>query len=508
MSLSTRLSLFFLAALAVVLLGFSSTLYLLGRSYLTNQLDERLEKALDTLEAAVDIETDGLEWEPRDRRLTLGVENGVEQVRWTVHDGAGGVVDRSPNLVNEPFPPHIDPEALPEMPIDGTSMTDVPGWRIARRHLRLTELLNLGRGHPENDSDDDIEYPELVLTAGLSPFPTEASLYRLALALGGVSAAVLLLSAVLGRWLCQRALAPIVQMAAAAREKAASNDQSGLPSPGTGDELEDLGKAFNALLDRRREALERQQRFTGDASHQLRTPVAGLLSLVEVVRRRPRPAEEYEQTLDQVHREANRLRQIVDSLLFLARTETESEPLKEEPLDLTVWTPETLKRWAEHPRAVDLHYEGADHGVWARAHAPLLAQALENLVDNALKYSEPGSAVRVRVWREPGVSCLAVEDRGCGLSLEETAAVFEPFYRSPRARLMGRCGVGLGLSVVHRIVAASRGSIQVEGRPGQGARFTVRLPEVAPKPYPDFPPLAPAEETTGYLSPTARSIRV
>jgi two-component system OmpR family sensor kinase len=512
MSLSTRLSLFFLAALAVVLLGFSSTLYLLGRSYLTHQLDERLEKALDTLEASVDIETDGLEWEPEDRRLTLGVESGVEQVRWTVHDGHGVVVDRSPNLVNEPFPPHVDPKALPEMPFDETAMTDVPGWRIARRHLRLTELLTLGWGHPEDDQHDaEVEYPELVLTIGLSPFPAEASLHRLALALGGVSAAVLLLAAVLGRWLCQRALAPIVQMAAAARAKAASNDQSGLPSPGTGDELEDLGRAFNALLDRRRESLERQQRFTGDASHQLRTPVAGLLSLVEVVRRRPRPAEDYEQTLDQVHREANRLRQIVDSLLFLARTETESEPLKEEPLDLAAWTPETLKRWAEHPRADDLRHEGPDHGVWVRAHAPLLAQALENLLDNALKYSEAGSAVRVKVWREPGASCLAVEDRGCGLSPEETAAIFEPFYRSPRARLMGHCGVGLGLSVVHRIVAASRGSIQVESRSGQGARFTVRLPEVAsvaPRPFPAFAPTASAEETTEHPSPVARGVRV
>jgi signal transduction histidine kinase len=482
MSLSTRLSLFFLAALAVVLLGFSSTLYLLGRSYLNHQLDERLEQALDTLEAAIDIETGGLEWEPEERRLTLGVESGVEQVRWTVHDGRGRVVDRSPNVANEPFPPPLAPEALPELPIDQTAMTDAPGWRIARRHLRLGELVQLGWGHPEDDeSDEETEYPELVLTAGLSPSPVEAGLNRLALALGGVSAAVLALAAVLGRWLCRRALAPIVHMAAAARAKAGSDDLSGLPNPGTGDELEDLGRAFNALLDRRREALERQQQFTGDASHQLRTPVAGLLSLVEVVRRRPRPAEEYEQTLDQVHREANRLRQIVDSLLFLARTEAESEPLKGEPIDLADWTPAALARWRSHARADDLHFEGPDHGVWTRAHAPLLTQAVENLVDNAFKYSEPGSPVTVRTWREPGAACLAVEDRGCGLSPEEAASVFEPFYRSPRARLIGRCGVGLGLSVVQRIVDAARGSIRVESRPGQGSRFTIRLPEdVAP----------------------------
>ena len=101
------------------------------------------------------------------------------------------------------------------MPIDQTAMTDVPGWRIARRRLRLAELVKLGRDHPEDDlPDDDVEYPELVLTAGLSPEPAEASLHRLALALAGVSAAVLLLAAVIGRWLCRRALAPIVQMAA------------------------------------------------------------------------------------------------------------------------------------------------------------------------------------------------------------------------------------------------------------------------------------------------------
>ena len=430
--------------------------------------------------SAVDIETGGLEWEPKERRLLLGVESDVEQVRWTVQDGRGRIIDGSRNLLNDRFPPVIEPGALPEMPIDQTAMTDVPGWRIARRHLRLAELVKLGRGHPEDDlPDDDVEYPELVLTAGLSPEPAESSLQRLALALGGVSAAVLLLTTVLGRWLCRRALAPIVEMAKAARAKAASNDPSGLPNPGTGDELEDLGGAFNALLARRHEALERQLRFTGDASHQLRTPVAGLLSLVEVVRRRPRPVEEYEQTLDRVHQEVNRLRQIVESLLFLARTETDSEPLKVEPVDLAPLTARVLKRWEGHPRADDLHYKGPEMGVWTRAHPSLLAQAVENLIDNALKYSEPGSIVTIDVLDGPGQARLVVEDRGCGLAQEEAAAIFDPFYRAPRARLMGRAGVGLGLSVVRRIIDASGGSIQVEGRPGQGARFTIRLPGLA-----------------------------
>jgi signal transduction histidine kinase len=265
-------------------------------------------------------------------------------------------------------------------------------------------------------------------------------------------------------------------MAADARALAATDASGAIPSPGTGDELEDLGRAFNELLAHRHEALERQRRFAGDASHQLRTPLAGLLSLVEVVRRRPRPAEEYEQALDQVRREANRLRQIVESLLFLARWESVAAAPEAEPIDLSSWVPAQLRRWSGHARGADIGCELADGPVRIVAHPPLLAQALENLVDNALKYSDPGTPVTVACRREAARSLLIVSDRGCGLSGEEAAAVFEPFYRSPRARRQGRPGVGLGLSVAQRIVHAAGGTIEVQSVPGCGTRFVLRFP--------------------------------
>lgn len=478
MSLSTRLSLFFLTALAAVLLGFSATLYLLGDSYLSRELDERLEKALDTLEAAVDVETDGLEWEPQDRRLTLGVEPGVEHVRWVVQEGNGRLVDRSLNLQHGDFPPALRPETLPELPNDQTAIGSVPQWRLARRHLRLQELLLLGKGHPEDDDEaDDVEHEELVLIVGLSPAPVEASLARLALALGVVSTALWLLCAALGHWMCRKALAPITRMATAARQMTTADAGGRLPSPGTGDELEDLGRAFNELLVRQQDALERQRRFTGDASHQLRTPLAGLLSLVEVVRRRRRPVEEYEQTLDRVHLESIRLRQIVEALLFLARAEAEAILPESEPVDLAAWLLEQLPRWSDHPRRLDIRAEVPDHSVWVRVQPSLLAQLLENLIENALKYSEPGTPITVGCRREPGRSVLFVEDQGVGMTPEELASVFEPFYRAPAAHRLGRAGVGLGLSVVHRIVNALGGTIEVQSAPGRGSRFVLRVPE-------------------------------
>src|SRR5207237_5449928 len=114
-----------------------------------------------------------------------------------------------------------------------------------------------------------------------------------------------------------RALVPVTHMAAAARSMSAADLRQRLPSPGTGDELEDLRGGFNDLLGRVEEALERQRRFTGDASHQLRTPLTVMLGQVEVALRRDRPADDYRRALTQVQQQAVHLRRIVEALLFL-----------------------------------------------------------------------------------------------------------------------------------------------------------------------------------------------
>ncbi|WP_406697470.1 ATP-binding protein [Singulisphaera sp. Ch08] len=493
MSLATRVSAFFLAALGITLLGFSIFLYALADHHLHRQLDDRLEAALGALEAAVDVEPDGLEWEPTERRLTLGLEPGVDQVHWSVQDERGQTIDHSANLTHDTgrFPLGWKPKAWPTEPTDGTVYDATPGWRLAARRLLLQDLLQEGRGHPEDDGpEDDVEYPVLVITAGLSPGSVEASLNRLGLTLAGLSAGLWGVAALLGRKLCRHALAPLGAMASAAREMTAGGHGEFLPSPGTRDELEDLRVAFNELLARLHETYERQKRFTGDASHQLRTPLAGLLSLVEVIRRRTRPAAEYEQTLDQVHQETLRLSQIVESLLFLARTEADAESPKTEVVDLAAWVPAQMSRWMDHPRASDIREEGPNDPLPILAHPSLLAQLLENLLDNALKYSDPGSPILIRTWRDANSILLSVEDRGVGLAADELTKVFDPFYRSPQARQMGRTGVGLGLSMVKRISIAFGGTIEVESLPGRGTRFVLRFParpDFSSAPEPDPP---------------------
>jgi signal transduction histidine kinase len=111
----------------------------------------------------------------------------------------------------------------------------------------------------------------------------------------------------------------------------------------------------------------------------------------------------------------------------------------------------------------------------------LLGQLLDNLLENACKYSEPGTPIIVCASheRERGAVALSVEDRGCGIPPEDLPRVFEPFYRAESARRLGRSGVGLGLAVARRIVAAHGGTISLDSEPGRGCRFVVRLPQVS-----------------------------
>src|SRR5437868_10416144 len=143
-------------------------------------------------------------------------------------------------------------------------------------------------------------------------------------------------------------------MAAAARTMATVDLSQRLKHTANGDELDDLGHSFNGLLDRLQESFERQRRFTGDASHQLRTPLTAILGQLEVALRRPRTADEYRQALATVHDRAGHLRRIVESLLFLARADADARLPERERVDLADWLPEHLRTCSEHPRFGDI----------------------------------------------------------------------------------------------------------------------------------------------------------
>jgi two-component system, OmpR family, sensor kinase len=469
MTLANRLSATFLGVLAIVLVGFSTALYLMASVYLYRSVDERLEATLATLAALAEDEPGGFDWEHDQRRAFPGEDFGIDQVRWVVVDEHGVEVDRSKNLgqsasLEEPGPRRLDLQKHP--------------WRVVERSLRTNQPAPLGDKNSKR-------HGSLVLRAGLRLDPVERTIQTLGLVLALLSMALWGATALVGRRLCRSALGPLTRMASAARELGTEEPGRRLPRLATKDELEELAIAFNGLLDRWHEALERQSRFAGDASHQLRTPLTALIGQVDVALRRDRPIEEYRGTLRRVRDQADRLRRIVEALLFLARADAEAGLPALEPLELASWTSEQIRRRIDEGNGDNLRWNEPSGFPRVLAHPALLAEVLDNLLDNARDHSPIGSHVEIRLSSEPGWVLLSVEDQGRGIAQTDLPRIFEPFYRAADARRTVPGGVGLGLAVAWRIVLAMGGRLEVESQTGKGSRFVIRLPaetSVSPQP--------------------------
>jgi len=211
----------------------------------------------------------------------------------------------------------------------------------------------------------------------------------------------------------------------------------------------------------------------------LRTPLSGMLGQIEVALRREREPKDYRHTLGTVHAQAERLRGIVEALLFLARADAEAGRPNPEPLELGGWLDNHLQVWDANPRKVDLLVDSElTKPLRVSVHQVLLEQSVDNLIDNACKYSAPGTPIVLSLARSGQSAVLSIEDHGCGILEEDLKHVFEPFFRSSEARRRGIGGVGLGLAVTARTVAAFGGRIEALSQPGKGSRFSIYLPAV------------------------------
>lgn len=467
MTLTARVSAFFLGWLGLALVGFAAAVFLVVRTERYRQADARLEGTLDTLVAAAETDALGVEWEPQERTVPRSAD-GSGPVIWVVVSPHGRTLDRSGRAAGDWLPTAA--EGTSEDP------TGAP-WRVARRRVDRSNP-----GHPPESRIPmtspvrEVRYSSLEMIAAVPVGPIRDDLSHLAGWLAALTIGLWSVAAVIGRRLCRRTLAPVSEMAAAARDLSPADPGERLAVRPTGDELEDLGRAFNDALGRLEEAFERQRRFTGDASHQLRTPLAAVLGQVEVALRRDRDAGEYRDALRSVADEVRHLHRLTEALLFLARADAEAGLPGLQPVDLIAWASEHVGRWrAAHPDTrIEMETDGSNPVV--RAHPELLAQLVDNLLDNAVKYGPPSGPIRVRVGTRDGQSELVVEDSGPGITPEDLPHVFEPFFRSAAARAAGVRGVGLGLAVARRIAEAMGARITADCEPGRGSRFAVGFP--------------------------------
>lgn len=471
MKLVNRVSLFFLAALAIVLIVYSGGIYAIVRGRLHQEFERELHSALNSLVAAVEIEPEEVKWQPAEHTIALGSIQGRAEVRWAVIGDHGQVVETSSD-VSPDIIAHAKEIAADADSIDRISRSD---WQFLHQRLAAPE--------PDRSQRESDEFDEIVVVVAHSTIPLNADLNRLLLLVCTLPLAVWLVAATIGHWFCRRALQPVLDMAGQAQSITGANFSARLAVSETGDELTELAVAFNRLLDRQNRALEQQRRFAGDAAHELRTPLTVLLGQIDVILRRPRSSEEYVDTLTVLRDETIDLQKIVDSLLFLARTEEDSDLPDAETITLSTWLNDYLIRWNGHPRQPDIHlHSDLRPSCRIRVSAPLLAHLLDNLIENAVKYSSPGSAIEIITTCENDEAVIEVQDHGSGITVEDQAAIFDPFFRARAARDTGVAGAGLGLAIARRIAQAFSGKLTCTSEVGSGSQFIVRLPLAGSEP--------------------------
>jgi len=222
--------------------------------------------------------------------------------------------------------------------------------------------------------------------------------------------------------------------------------------------------------------------FVANVSHELKTPVASIKGFVETLLdgAADDPADN-RRFLEIVARQADRLAAIIEDLLALSRIE-QSEgsgtlPMETRPLLAILEAAAEDCRPRANERSIQLDVTCLPD-LTATVNGPLLEQAVINLVDNAIKYSEPGKTVWLSASRDGG-GLIRVRDEGCGIAAEHLPRLFERFYRVDKARSRQQGGTGLGLAIVKHIVQAHGGTVAVESTPGVGTTFTLRLPNAA-----------------------------
>ncbi len=454
LSIRWRLTLWYGAVLAAILISFSVAVHVLMRHHLMVLTDGSLGEELADFSGDVG----------RCRRLAdfqseLGLRYAShEGYEFQVSDLAGRCLFLSNALGVRDLPPPGDLSGGTAPAFRSISLEGRGRWRMAWRVL------------------DHASGP-LVIQAAISLQARDRALESLLgvlllagpLALGGTLGG--------GYWLARKALAPVDRMVATAQEITATRLDRRLEAPNPHDELGRLVATFNAMISRLERSFDEVRRFTADAAHELRTPLAAMRTEAEVALRSPRVPDRDARVLEDLLEEIERLSRLVSQMLFLCREDAGVDPAEFRPIQLD----ELVHDAADHmqvvarEKGVSLEVVAAEPTT-VRGDAVRLRQLVFNLLDNAVKYNTPGGEVIVRTEAQNGRAKVTITDTGIGIPPEHLPHLFERFYRVDPARGPETTGSGLGLSICRSIAEAHGGRVEITSTFGQGTTVTLGLP--------------------------------
>jgi two-component system heavy metal sensor histidine kinase CusS len=456
LSISLRLALLFAAIAAAAFVGVGAYLY----QTLSRQMVQRDD--MDLLNKAVMLrhvlaEQGSLAALRAQPEMALNAVYGQDiRLRITAPDGSV-LAQNSAAL----------PAAVPGVPsAREPAMADIRNWHSGSGMARvLTVLATLNAGEPP-----------VSVTLLRERSDRLAIIRRYAIDLLGALLAGAALVAALGFLIVRKGMRPLYAVIGKANDISAHRLQSRLAVNEVPAELRELGVAFNAMLDRLEEGVQRLSGFAADLAHDMRTPVNTLMVQTQVALSRPRTVEEYQALMASNLEEYERLARMIENTLFLARADNAQLGLQREPLDVRA----ELERIGEY-------FEGlADDGGVAlllelppearlQADAVLFQRAVNNLVSNAIRHTPRGGRVTLAVHSTGEELAVSVRNTGEGIAAEHLSHIFDRYYRADPARPASSSSAGLGLSIVRAIMSLHGGSVTAASLPGETC-FTLHFP--------------------------------
>jgi heavy metal sensor kinase len=453
-TIRARLTLWYVALLALILFAFSGALYFLLAHGLYQQLDDSLTLNAHQLAGELNIQDGQVHIPNREAADVAALRARGYLIR--LLDPQAQVIDINVGSVELPVPPGAREAALQGHDQFETVPLNGENYRLYTLPL------------------DDNGQLQGMLQIAQNYGGIENTLRQLLVALSIIVPLTVLVATIGGTWFVQRALAPIDQITRAAQRISAQDLSRRLNLNLPADEIGRFASTFDAMLARLDDAFRREREFTANASHELRTPLTVMRGEIDVVLQRPRESAEYQRVLSELGTDVDQLARIAADLLLLARAEVNQLAVAPEPLhaaQLLHAVAEELRPVAES-KQIALEVQ-ADPALVFWADEQKMLRTLFNLVDNALKFSPPEKVVRLTAAREGERVSLRVSDQGCGIAPDALPYIFDRFYRGTNGHAPG---AGLGLAIARALVLAQGGTLSVDHAAGPGTSFAILMP--------------------------------
>ena len=416
--------------------------------HVNEEIQEELLKHLDDVSTDSNdtylIEVD--QWRAREHNSI-----SVNPVFVQFYDNNKEVIDKSPNLKNSNLKLFNNSNNI----FIDTKLNDIPLRQIQ------TAIINKG---------EVVGY--LVVAMSLEDFEIVLILKNILLLV--TFPIILILLFLIARFFAGRSIKPVRTIIDTSSQITKDNLQTRIPLPQNKDELYVLSKNINDLLNRIENAIDREKQFTSDASHELRTPLAVIKGTMEVLIRKPRNQQEYEEKIQFCISEVDRLNHMVDQLLLLARFENQKQNVKQETIYLNALILDNLTRFSEKTENKKIKIV-ADftEDFYVQSDNYLVSIIFSNLISNAIKYSNDNGKIELKLEKTLTDIIFTIADNGVGISEQDLNKIFNSFYRSDVTNHPDIKGTGLGLSIVKRLCDLLKIKISVESKINEKTKFTL-----------------------------------